>query len=292
MPYRHVLVAILVVALWGLNFVFIKFALKDLPPFTLAAARFFLTAFPALLFIPRPKVKWSSLAAYGLTNFALQFGFLFTAMRLGMSAGLSSMILQVQVFFTIGLAAFVFKEKPNATKMMGALISFSGVVLVGFHSDKDVNILGLLMLLGGSLSWASGNIISKSLGSVNPLALVVWGGLIAFPCLALVAWGVEGHEAIVNGFRHVSASALLSLAYIVYISTHLCYSLWSWLIREYSASSVAPFTLLVPIFGFLSSALILNEELADWKIHAAILVVSGLLVNIYGSRKRTQKTFQ
>jgi O-acetylserine/cysteine efflux transporter len=287
LPIRHLLIALLVVAVWGINFVFIKIALLEIPPFTLAALRFFFVAFPAVFIVPRPKVPWVSLIGYGLTNFAFQFGFLFLAMKLGMSAGLASMVLQVQVFFTMGLAVIFFNERPNKIKIVGALIAFSGVLLVGLHSDKDVNLLGLILLLCGAFSWASGNIISKSLGAVNPLAVVIWGGFIAFPALSILAWVVEGSNAISSvQLSHISFATIGSLAYIVYISTLFAYSLWSWLIREYGASNAAPFTLLVPVFGFLASALLLNEKLADWKILAGALVVSGLCVNVFGSRKR------
>jgi O-acetylserine/cysteine efflux transporter len=274
-----------VVAVWGLNFVLIKVALYDLPPFTLAAVRFFFTAFPAVFFIPRPKVPWLSLAGYGLSTFTLQFAFLFTAMRLGMSAGLSSMVLQVQVFFTMGLAVFFFKERPSLLKIIGAVISFVGVALVGLHSNQDVNLLGLLMLLCAALSWATGNIVSKSLGNINPLALVVWGGLIACPVLAILAGVVEGPQVFAHSIANISLPGIGAVTYIVYLSTHFGYSLWSWLIREYHASTIAPFTLLVPVFGFISSAILLGEEITDWKIHAGILVITGLLVNLYSTRK-------
>lgn len=285
MPPRHLLVALLTVAVWGVNFTFVKIALRDFPPFTLAAARFFLVAFPAVFFLPRPKVKIGMLAGYSATIFVLQFAFLFTGMRAGMSAGLSSMILQTQVFFTIGLSAIFLGERPNAVKLLGAAIAFTGVALVGLHSDHDVNLPGLLLLLGAALSWAAGNIFAKALSAVNVLALVVWAGLLAFPPLLLAALGLEGTAAF-TGLTAVSAPAFLSLLYIVFISTHLGYSLWSWLLRQHSASTVAPFTLLVPIFGFVSSSVILGEGFPAWKIYAALLVVGGLVVNVYGSRKR------
>lgn len=285
MPLSHILIALAVVACWGLNFVFIKLALVDLPPFTLAAARFLLVAFPAVFFIPRPKVPWKMLAGYGLTSFALQFGFLFLAMRLGMSAGLASMILQVQVFFTIGLSMYFFNERPTFLRILGAVISFLGVVLVGFHADKDTSLLSIVLLLFGALSWASGNVFAKSLGKVNAFALVVWGGIIAFPALLILAFIVEGKAVITSGFN-ITALGWWSVAYIVYISTYFGYSLWNWLLKAHSAAVVAPFTLLVPVFGFLSSILILHEEMALWKIHAGILVVTGLCINLYASRRR------
>ncbi|MES2770250.1 MAG: EamA family transporter [Bdellovibrionota bacterium] len=288
MPFKHILIAILTVAVWGFNFVSIKLALHDIPPITLGFLRFFFTALPFVFFIPRPKVKWIALAGYGITIFALQFGFLFTGMRLGMSAGLSSMVLQVQVFFTIGLASIVFKERPGPLKIIGAVVAFAGVAMIGLHTSKEVNILGLLMLILGAFSWASGNIISKSLGPVNSFALVVWGGLVAFPFLGILAYFAEGADQLLfTNISAISSSTWWALVYIVYISTHVGFSLWSWLLERYSASNVAPFTLLVPVFGFLGSAIILKEEITDWKIHAGLLVITGLCMNIYDIRRRS-----
>jgi O-acetylserine/cysteine efflux transporter len=284
MSFRHLLITLLVVALWGFNFIFIKMALNDFQPLTLVAIRFFLTAIPWVFFIPRPRVSWKLLVAYGFVNFALQFGFLFSAMHLGMSPALSSMIVQTQVFFTMALAVYFFKERPNFVKIGGAIVAFSGVAFVGLHSGHDVSLPGLLLLLCGGFSWAWGNILSKKIGSVHAVALVVWGGLFACPFLIFTALFVEGPVALLN-LQNISVTGLCAVAYIVYASTHLAYSLWAWLLNKYNASSVVPFTLLVPVFGFASSALVLNEEIPDWKIYAAILVVSGLGINIYGSRR-------
>lgn len=289
MPIRHIMVAILVVAVWGFNFVSIKLALNDIPPITLGALRFLFTAIPFIFFIPKPQVKWTGLVGYGLTIFALQFGFLFTGMKLGMSAGLSSMILQTQVFFTIAIATIVFKEKPTPLKIIGAVIAFLGVAIIGFHAGGEVNLLGLGMLILGAFSWASGNIISKSLGPVNSFALVVWGGLIACPPLALFAYFSEGtNQILFTNITEISTTTWIAMVYIVYISTHVGFSLWSWLLKQYNASSVAPFTLLVPIFGFLGSAVVLDEVIYDWKIQAGILVIAGLCLNIYDMRRRTR----
>lgn len=286
MPIRHILVALLTVAVWGFNFVFIKLALHDMPPLMLTAARFLFTALPAAIFVPRPKIAPKLLIGYGLAIFAFQFGFLFCGMKLGMSAGLASMVMQTQVFFTIGFSALILHERPKFATILGALIAFAGVAVVGFHASNDVNVAGLCLLLLGASSWATGNVISKKIGAVNPIALVIWGGLVATPPLVILSLLVEGPAAITESVSHISLIGYASLAYIVYISTHLGFSLWAWLLRQYNASVVAPFTLLVPIFGFLGSWLFLHEQMQAWKLLAALLVVAGLCVNLFGSRRK------
>lgn len=289
MPALHILIGVLVAAIWGINFIFIKLALIDFPPITLVALRFLFVVFPAVLFIPRPKVKLKSLLGYGIAMFALQFAFMFSGMRYGMSAGLASMVLQIQVFFTMAMSAVLLKEAPSKERIFGAVIAFSGVAVVGLHSDQDVNPIGLTMLLCAALSWATGTIVAKSMGTVKPLSVVVWGGLAALPVLMGLAWTIEGTEVFHRDFATLHAATFFSLAYIVYVSTHLGFSLWGWLLNRYPASTVAPFTLLVPVFGFLSSALFLDEVMSDWKVAAACLVVTGLAINMFGGRLMSRK---
>lgn len=284
LPIRHLLLAVLVASIWGFNFVAIKTALQDFPPLLLCALRFLFVAFPAVLFIKRPAVPRRQLLVYGVTMFALHFGCLFLGMRLGMSAGLASLTIQTQVFITIALAAFALKERPNATQIAGAAVAFGGLALVALHTGGDVSLAGLVCVLCAACSWGYANLISKRLGPVNALGLVIWGGLVVpLPMLAASAL-FEGPAVIWHSVTHVHLWPALSLAFIVYVSTLVGFSLWSWLLARHAAAAIAPFALLVPVAGMLSSALLLGEALPAWKFQAAGLVIAGLAVNLFGPR--------
>lgn len=284
MALRYLILAFLVVAGWGFNFVFIKIGLDGMPPILLCALRFFLAAIPGVFFLPRPKAPWRLLLAYGLLTFASQFIFLFLGMKMGMPPGLASLVMQVQAFFTIGLAAAFLGERPGAWKVAGAAISFSGIVLVGSNSGGEVTLIGLILTVLASFSWGAGNIFSKKIGPTPPLALVVWGSFVAFPLVALLSFAIDGPAAIVSSLRHLSWASAGAVAYIVYISTLVCYSLWSLLLNRLPTATIAPFTLLVPIFGFLASVLLLGEALPSWKIFASLLVILGLCFNLLEPR--------
>lgn len=233
LPIRHLLLALLVVSIWGTNFVAIKVALRELPPLLLCAVRFILVAVPAVFFLPRPAVPWRQLAIYGLTMFALHFGFLFLGMKLGMSAGLASLTLQFQVFVTLALAAAILKERISPVQIAGALTAFAGFGLVALNTGGDVTAAGLVCVLLGACSWGFANFFSKRLGRVNPLALVVWGSLVVpLPMLA-ASLAFEGPALIVQSVAHVTWPTVFSVGFIVYGSTHVAYSLWSWLLRAY-----------------------------------------------------------
>jgi O-acetylserine/cysteine efflux transporter len=283
-PVRHLLIALVVVAIWGTNFVAIKIALRELPPLLLCALRFVFVAFPMVFLVPRPAVTWKQLVIYGLTMFGLHFGFLFFGMKLGMSAGLASLTLQFQVFVTLALAAVLLKERVTLVQVVGAVTAFAGFGVVAIHTGGDVTVAGLACVLLGASSWGFANFTSKKLGRVNPLALVVWGSLVVPIPMAIASLLFEGPAVIAHSLTHIGADTVMSVAFIVYASTLVAYSLWSWLIGRHPASSVAPFTLLVPIFGMLSSALLLDEPLPIWKLQAGALVIAGLALNLFGPR--------
>ena len=286
LPFRHLLLALLIVSIWGSNFVAVKLALHDLPPLLLCTLRFVFVSIPAVFFLRRPAVPVRQLLTYGFSMFGFQFGFLFLGMKLGVSAGLASLVLQFQVFVTLALAAVVLKERISFAQIAGALIAGAGFVVVGLHTGGEVSVAGLMCVLLAAVSWGFANFSSKRLGKVNPLALVVWGSLVVPVPMAVASLVFEGPDVIVRSLTHLGGTAILSVAYIVYLSTLVAYSLWSWLLARHPATTVTPFALLVPVFGMLSSAVLLGESLPAWKLAAAALVIAGLSLNIFGPKLR------
>ncbi len=286
LPFRHLLLALLIVSIWGSNFVAVKLALHDLPPLLLCTLRFVFVSIPAVFFLKRPAVPVAQLLTYGFSMFGFQFGFLFLGMKLGVPAGLASLVLQFQVFVTLALAAMILKERISPAQIAGALIAGAGFVVVGIHTGGEVTLVGLMCLILAATSWGFANFTSKRLGKVNPLALVVWGSLVVPVPMAIASAIFEGPDVIVQSLTHLGGTAVLSVAYIVYLSTLVAYSLWSWMLARYPATTVTPFALLVPVVGMLSSAWLLAESLPGWKLGAATLVIAGLALNVFGPRWR------
>lgn len=286
MKTTHLLLALLTVLIWGLNFIAIHIGLDVFPPFLLSAIRFVLSAFPWVFILPKPKAPLMHILGYGVFTFALQFGFLFSGIHLGLSAGLASLVLQVQMFFSIGLAALFFKDRPSAWKICGSLISFIGIGIVASHVDGSASLTGLLLTLLAALSWAAGNMFTKKVDAASPLALVVWGNLVAFPLMAVASLVLEGPAVIGSSFQHCSVSTAGAIIYIVYVSTHAGYGIWGFLLKTYPTATVVPFTLLIPVVGFLSSSIFLHEDLSRWKIIASVFVMSGLVFNLLEKQLR------
>jgi O-acetylserine/cysteine efflux transporter len=284
LPFSHLLLALGVVAAWAFNFVAIKVGLADLPPLFMAAVRFVLTAIPFVFFIRPPKAPPLRVVAYGLLTFTLQFAFLFTGMTLGVSPAMAALVLQVSAFVTIGLAAVVWGERLNAMQVVGAVVAVSGLVIIGLHIEGDSALPGLLMVLLAAASWGAGNVVGKSIGKVDMLALVVWAGLVPpLPLFALSLW-LEGPHRIVEAGAHLTLIGALGVAYVVYISTHLGYTAYAWLLSRHPAATVAPFTMLVPPLAAVFSALALGETFPAWKLGAGALVLAGVVINLFGPR--------
>lgn len=288
--------ALLVTALWGFNFVVIAVGVREVPPLLLACLRFVLAAVPAVFFVRRPKVPWRLLVAYGLFLGVGQFGLLFTAIRWGAPAGLSSVILQSQAFFTALLAVVFFGEGFRWHHAMGLVVSGAGLALMGWAKTpagaRTIPWLPLAMLILAALMWAAANLLTKKMGRVDTLGLMVWSSLVPpLPLLAL-SWGFEGGPAVRAALGHLGWLSLGSIAYLAFLSTLVGYGLWNWLIVKKGASAVAPFSLLVPVFGISSAWLALGERLRATHLAAAGLILAGLAIHVFGGRVAMEALFQ
>lgn len=284
MSLRDTLLALVVVVVWGVNFVAIKWGVEEMPPLLLSALRYLAAALPAVFFVRPPKVAFPILLTYGLAVGVLQFGLLFSAIGLGMPAGLSSLVMQVQAFFTIALAVVFLGERPRPAQLVGALIAFLGIGVIAFERFDGAALVPLLMTIAAAFFWGVSNIATKKAGRIDMFAFVVWASLIPpLPLLAL-SFVVEGPDAMLAGLTHMSLRTIGSIAFLGYCATLMGYGLWSYLLGRYPASLVAPFSLLVPVVGIGSAVLILGEPLSGLELAGSALVFAGLLLNVFGPR--------
>lgn len=282
MHARHILLALSVVAIWGFNFVVIQVGLREFPPILMTALRFVLVVVPAVFLLPRPRVPVRLLILYGLFMFTLQFAFLFGGMYLGVPAGLASLVLQFQVLVTVVLSVLVLGEAIRPYKVAGILIALAGLGIVAWNTGGTGAIVGFVLVICGAISWGIANLVSKRIGPVNALSLVVWGGLVPPVPLLAVSLAVEGPARIATALSDVSWIGVGAIAYIVYPTTFYGFSVWSKLLNTYPASTVAPFALLVPVFGMAFAATVLGEPMQGWKLIASALVLIGVGINVLG----------
>lgn len=280
----HLAAALLMVTIWGFNFIVIRWGLNDVPPLTLTFLRFALAAFPALLFVARPPSPRRQIALYGLFAFALQFSLLFGGIAVGMPTGLSSLVIQVQAFFTIGLAVLLTRERPRALQTAGALLAASGIVFVGFFLPGGSTRLGLILVLAAAASWATANMIVRRMHG-EPVAVVIWASAVAAGLMLPAALLIDGPTALARTITSLSAPQWLGVAFQAWPTTLLAFGIWAWLLRLYPAALIAPFTLLVPVVGMSCAVWFLGEPIVWWKLAGAALVLGGLALNVASHRR-------
>jgi O-acetylserine/cysteine efflux transporter len=286
MPLTHLLLALAVVFVWGTNFVVIKWGLAELPPFLFATLRFALSAFPLLLVVPRPAVPWTKLAAFGVLLGAGQFGLLFYAMRADIAPGLASLVIQVQVFFTIGLAMALGGERPQPLQYGALACAVAGMAVIATHIDThNLTALGLLLVLAAAAAWAGANMVARSAGRVDMLSFMVWTSVFATPALGLISLAFEGPLVMADSVLSAGWTAWAAVAWQAIGNTLFGYGVWNWLLVRHPAATVTPAALLIPVFGMAAASALLGESMPAWKLGAAAIVVSGLGLNTFASRR-------
>lgn len=274
-----------VTLIWGTNFVFIRYALNELPAFTLATLRFAFVAMPLVFFLKKPDVPWRLLITYGFFIGFGQFGLLFWVMQDNITPGLASLIIQIQVFFTIFLAVIISKETLVPRQIAALLICLAGLTTIIIFTDGNTTGLGVAITLIAAASWASGNQIVKQAGNINILAFLVWSSLFALPPLLCMAAYFEGADKMINSMGAASWETWAVVLWQSAGNTLIGYGLWNLLLGRYSAAKVAPWALLVPLFGMSASSFMLGEAMPWWKLLAMALIFSGLAINMLGGKK-------
>src|ERR671938_1728965 len=292
MQRRHAVLALVVAVCWAVNFVVIDIALDSFPPLLFAALRFGLTALPAIFFVRRPDMSWRAVVAVGLFIGVGQFGVLFVAMNTGLPAGLASVIAPLQPVFTIPLAVVALGERPSVRQVAGVSLAIAGLGTIAAGRAHGVPLQAVALGVASAASWGCGNVVTRAARPKRPLSLLVWSSVVApLPLLGLSLF-FEGTGRWQTAMSSVGASGIVALGYVVVVSTFFGYGVWYWLISRHPASTVAPFTLLVPVVGILTAWLVRGEHPTWGELLGSLVVLVGLglalgLVDALAARRRT-----
>lgn len=281
----HCCLAVLVAALWGVNFIVVDIGLRHFPPLLFSALRFLVAALPAVFFVRRPRVAFRWIVAVGLTLGVAKFGLLFIGMRQGMPAGLASLVLQVQAVFTAVLAAVLLRERLGRTRLFGMALAFLGIVVAAIGQGTSGPLGAFALTVAAAAFWGLSNILTRKASPPDALSWMVWVSLV--PPLPLIALSLlfEGPSADLAALRSLNLSGLAAICFVAWIATLFGFGVWGFLLRHYDASAVAPFTLLVPVFGMTSAALFLNERFTAMDGAAAALLIGGVTVVSLAGRR-------
>lgn len=280
--------ALVVIIIWGLNFIAIKLGVKNIPPLMLGTLRFLFACFPIIFFLPKPPISWSRLFWLSLSINVGQFSFLFLGIKVGMPAGLASLVLQSQAFFTLFFAVTWFGETWRWHNLAGLAAAGVGMIVIGSHQGSGMTLSGFFMTIAAAASWGLGNVLMRRATADVPafpmLSLVVWTGFLALLPLGLLSLLIEGYEAWIIALRSPSWTSIASITYLSYAATLIGYGIWGKLMSRYPAGTISPLALLVPLVGISSSSLLLGERFSLWQGLGTLLVMGGLLIHVLGGR--------
>ncbi|MFI1714151.1 EamA family transporter [Streptomyces sp. NPDC053513] len=281
----HITLAALVAAVWGVNFVVIEIGLDHFPPLLFSALRFLVAALPAVFLVGRPKVAWKSIVGVGLVLGVAKFGLLFTGMDLGAPAGLSSLVLQVQAVFTALFAFAALGERPGRRKLVGMAVALAGIGVAAVDEGAAGSVTGFALVIAAAACWGVSNVLTRKAAPPDALNFMVWVSTV--PVLPLLALSLllEGPERDLAALRGLDWTGVGVIVYVAWITTVFGFGAWGWLLRRHPASSVAPFSLLVPVFGMSSAALFLGEGVSPLRWCAAALLVGGVALTSFAPRR-------
>lgn len=278
-----------VVVIWGLNFVVMKVGLQDVGPMLLGAMRFALAALPFLLFVKFPNLPWRYVVGYGLAQGLGQFGFLFLGLKLGMTAGMASVVMQTQAFFTLLLAVPVLGERARGAQWLGLGVALAGLLLIATaHGDGpgQMTLAGFVLTLSAAFMWAVSNLVARLANRVadyDPLPFIVWSSLFPIaPFLLLAVW-MDGPQLVWLQVAGLTWRSMLVVLFLAWFATLLAYSLWTRLLKRHPAGRVTPFSLLVPVVGLWAAWVFFGELPLPQQWLGTGLVLMGLVVNQLGS---------
>jgi O-acetylserine/cysteine efflux transporter len=284
MSSRHLLLMLGLTAAWGVNFVVIAVGLDHFPPLLFCALRFLVAAVPAIFFLRSPGVPWRWVALVTLTLAVLQFGLLFIGMDAGMPAGLSSLVMQAQAPFTLLFAVVLLKERLTRAQLLGMAVALGGLALIALDLGATSPLGAFLLLIAAAAAWGLGNIVMRHAAPPDTLRFMVWVSALAVLPLLLLSAVFEGPQRGWDALRTVSWPAAGSVVFVGLVATVAGFGVWGYLIRTYSASVIAPFSLLVPVFGMGAAALFTGEPLTPLRVLAAALIIAGVLCGLVRDR--------
>lgn len=290
MKKKDMLVALLVVIIWGANFTVIKLGLGGVPSMLLVALRYLLTAFPAVFIVKKPDTEWKYIILYGLFVGVLQFSCLFYAMEIGMPAGLASIVLQIQAFISPIMAMIFLKEKIRSKQIVGSLIAMAGLVIIATAAVSGgisaIPLPAIILTAFAPIFWAASNIISRIASEkaasegkkLDMFSMVVWSGLIPPVPMLIFALVLNTPQEIASAVSNLNGMSIFAVIYLAYGATLFGYGFWSKLIVKYPMGKVAPLSLMVPITGLLTARIVLSENLTAMQWLGAIVILTGLVI--------------
>jgi O-acetylserine/cysteine efflux transporter len=288
MRLRDIALAVLVTLIWGFNFVVIDAGLADFPPLLFSALRFTVAAVPAVFFLRRGDIPWKAIVSVGVVLGVVKYSLLYVGINLGMPPGMASLVIQAQALFTMVFAAVVLKDNPNTRQRIGIGVGLAGLSLIAVTALSPTKVTGFVLVVGAAAAWGVANILIKR-ANVDNFRLMVWMSTVP-PVPLLIASLLLEKGQLAAFPKLLTFRGLGAVVYTGLVATVFAFGAWGYLFRRYSTHTVAPFSLLVRVFGMATAALLLGERVTPLGMAAAAVVLAGLVIIVLGGRRGSRAT--
>lgn len=285
MPLYKVALAVLSMGIFGFNAVASKIGLQEFPPLLFNLLRF-IVVLPSLLFIARPTISWSMLAAIAFSLSIGHLSFANIGLALGASAGTYVLIQQTGTLFAIFFAYVLLDHKPSKFDLAGIALGLVGIYWICAAKGTQGSLWAIVFMIASACTWALGYILIKK-AEVPSFAIASWTSIFAIPCLCVSSATFEGFEKMSDSFANASLMGWGTVFYSGWISMLGAGGILAYLMRSEPVSKVVPYYMLVPLFGCLFAAVFLGEELNEATLLGGTSIFAGLLVARFGGQVST-----
>jgi O-acetylserine/cysteine efflux transporter len=276
---RHAFFAILTALIWGVNFVEAKAGVAYYPPFLFLALRLAIVGMVLLPFVEKPLISWKHLFLISLNLAVLHWGLMFTGLKLGLDASIAVLVEQLRVPFLMILSALFFKERLPLRGVIGIGLAIVGTFFIVGSPNASSNVAAIFMMVGSAFFWAVYSILLKQVGKVNAYSLIAYISLLSVPQFLVLSAVFESNQLSI--IQASTVSSILSLIYVAIVTTLVAHGLWYFLLARYQVNQVAPFSLLVPVFGVLAALFTLHETLSLQVGLGSLLTVAGVALIVF-----------
>jgi O-acetylserine/cysteine efflux transporter len=273
---RHLAVLVGICAIWGFNLIAIKAGVDRMPPVFFSFLRFLLLAVVVAPFlrVRRGEMRWLLLAS--VCSGGLQFALMFIG--IAHSGSMSSVAIagQLGVPFSTLLSILILGESVRWKRWTGIALSFAGVMVIGFNPVVLQSLGGLTLVVLGALAGSLGLVAIKRVHDIRPLELQAWFAWTSLPVLLCLTLLLEdGQMASLSSIDVTGAGAIF---YSALAASLLGHTVFFALVQRYPVTSVAPVTVMAPVFSVFFAVTLLGEAL-DWRmVVGGAMTLTGVVV--------------
>ncbi|NAX47490.1 EamA family transporter [Photobacterium halotolerans] len=278
MTFKDACLGLFVMFIWGINFSVIKLGVSQADPLLMTAIRFTLATMPLIFFVRKPDVAWRYLVSYGVLFGVGVWGMASWSITAGLSAGMTSVLLQTNVIFGLFIGYLVFRDRFTIHKLIGALFAFTGLALSLMATDGTITLKGVALVMISALSWSLVSTLVKQSGTRQPFAFSIWGMAFAPLPLLLFALSLNGTDIITTTINSWNGYTTFSVLFQAYPTTVFGYWVWNRMLVKYPLSTVAPVNLMVSVFGLLGGYLFYGEHVGALQVISAAMILAGVLI--------------